>query len=244
MKRHSPEQDMRRMKAVLLLTATLAFIVSPLLAPDFRGYDPADFPVPRAEPLAQPASYAFSIWGLIYLWLAVHAGRGLLGRADDPDWDRPRWPLFVSVGLGASWLAVANAAPVVATVQIWVMLAGAIAALLRTPPAREPLLLVMPVALYAGWLTAAASVSVGVVLGGYGVAGEAAAAVVALVLATALAVWVQWRVPHAFLYGAGVIWALIGVAVANAGRAPVLALLAALAAGAVAVVSWRGLRRF
>lgn len=235
-------RDTRRLKAVLVFCAALAFVVSPAFAPEFRGFDPASFPVPQDDPLVQPASYAFAIWGPIYLWLLVHAGWGLIARADDTDWDRPRWALFGTLALGASWLAVAAAAPLFATVQIWAMLALALLALFRTPATRERLLLAFPLALYAGWLTAAASVSLGIVLAGYAVTGEAVAAVVGLALATGIGLAVQKRLPRAPLYGAGVVWALVAVVVADAGRAPVLAALAALAAGAVGLVTWRGLR--
>jgi hypothetical protein len=223
-------QDTRRLKAVLLFTAALAFAAAPFLTPGFGGFDPAAFPVPQADPPVQPAGYAFGIWGLIYLWLLAHAGFGLFARADDPQWDAPRWPLFASLALGASWLAVANAEPVLATVQIWAMLLLAVAAALRTSPAAGPWLHAAPVALYAGWLTAAAWVAFGFLLGGYGLLGGNWAAAVSIAGATGSAVAVQRRLGRAPLYGAAVIWAFAAVAVANAGERLPLALAAVAAA--------------
>ena len=48
-----------------------------------------------------------------------------------------------------------------------------------------------PVAIYAGWLTAASSVSIGLLLGGYGILSATWAAIVALSLGLALALIVH-----------------------------------------------------
>jgi hypothetical protein len=96
----------------LVIVAAIAFVVTPFFADPFTGFDPALFPVPVDDPPIQPAGWAFAIWGVIYLWLLVSAGFGLFKRDIDPDWDRLRWPLFVSVAIGASWISVALIAPV------------------------------------------------------------------------------------------------------------------------------------
>jgi hypothetical protein len=236
------DRDTSRLKAILLFAAAVAFGVAPWLTPGFGGFDPAAFPVPQADPPVQPAGYAFAIWGVIYLWLFAHAAWGLFARPDDTGWDSPRWPLFGSLALGASWLAVALSAPVVATVQIWAMLLLALAALFRTPPGRERWLLEAPLALYAGWLTAASFVALGFLLGGYGLMGERAAAVLCLIGAAAVGLVVQTRLGRAPLYGAALVWALIGVVVANAGSAPGIAVLAALGAAAAALAALRAAR--
>lgn len=237
------DRDTRRLKAVFLFSAAIAFAVSPFFVTGFNGFDPTDFPVPQEDPPVQPAGYAFSIWGPIYLWLIVHGGWGLFARSDDAGWDAPRWPLTGSLALGASWLAVANAAPLAATVQIWAMLLLALMALFRTPPRQERWLLSAPVALYAGWLTAASWVSVGLVLAGYGLTGQTLAALMALTGAVATGLIVQMRLGRAPLYGAAIVWALVAVVVANASGALSLALVAALGAGAVGYVALRAARQ-
>ena len=68
------------LRALLVLIATLAFAVSPVFVPGFGGYEPAQFPNPIEAPVVQPAGYAFSIWGVIYLWLLVSASFGLWKR--------------------------------------------------------------------------------------------------------------------------------------------------------------------
>ncbi|MGB8621815.1 MAG: hypothetical protein WCD16_03255, partial [Paracoccaceae bacterium] len=154
-------------KAVLVFCATLFFVLSPLLSGGFGGFDPTQFPVPQDHPPVQPAGYAFAIWGLIYLWLLVSAGAGLFLRAKDTGWERARLPLILSLGPGAAWIGVAHLSPVWATALILWMLATALIALFLTPQ-RDRWLLEVPVALYAGWLTAAGWVSVGLVGAGYG----------------------------------------------------------------------------
>jgi hypothetical protein len=124
-------------------------------------------------------------------------------------------------------------------VLIWLMLAGALLALFAAPRG-ERWLLQAPLALYAGWLTAASCVSVGLMLGGYGVMSEPLAAVAALALAVLIAGAVQLALPYAPEYGAAVLWALIAVVVANLPDAPVLAGLAGVGAALIGGAMLRG----
>ena len=210
-------------KPWLVLVAAIAFFVAPFVSPPFTGYNPAMFPVVIARPYIQPAGYAFSIWGLIYTWLAVHAVFGLVKRADDVAWDMTRLPLAGSAAMGAVWLAIAGVAPVTATVVIWVMLGLALLAFLRADPARDRWLLVAPIAIYTGWLTAAAAVSLGVIVAGFGLLSNSASAFAMLALVLGIAVTVQMRKRGVLEYGATVIWALVGVIVANWGDARMVA---------------------
>lgn len=231
---------MERMKAILVLTATLAFVTSPLFSGAFGGFAADRFPVPQNDPPVQPAGYAFSIWGLIYGWLLVHAVFGLLRRDTDAAWDAPRWPLILSLAVGASWIPVALINPVWATVLIWVMLIAALAALFGTASRPDRWLLQAPVAIYAGWLTAASFVALGVVGAGYGVlTGSTGWAWIALLAALALAAAVQLRLRRAPEYGVTVAWALVAVAVTNWGQDWALTALAC--AGAV-LMGWLGWR--
>ncbi len=65
----------------------------PFFTPEFGGFDPNLYPVPQEYPPAQPAGYAFAIWGLIYVWLIAHGAFGLFARAKDPVWDAGRPPV-------------------------------------------------------------------------------------------------------------------------------------------------------
>ncbi|HOZ35110.1 MAG TPA: hypothetical protein PLM52_19725, partial [Tabrizicola sp.] len=110
---------MPRILAFVLVLATIVFVTAPLFTPPFTGYDPGAFPVAIPDPAVQPAPYAFSIWGVIYLWLLLHAGFGLARRVHDPGFSRVRPPLIVATVLGAVWLAIAGASPELAAGVIW-----------------------------------------------------------------------------------------------------------------------------
>lgn len=225
--------------AALVCLGTLAFGLAPFVTPPFTGFDPALFPVRIDRPAIQPAGYAFSIWGLIYLWLAAHALFGLVRRRDDPAWDRTRWPLIVALAVGSVWLAIAGTSPVWATLTIWVMQATALTAFLRADSGRDRWLLLAPLAILSGWLSAAAAVSTGVLVAGYGLLSNEMSATMMLALVLAVSVSTQRRQPAMPVYGATVIWALIGVVVVNAADLPVISALAGLTALAVAFLLWR-----
>jgi hypothetical protein len=200
-----------------LLVAALAFAGAPLLTPPFTGYDPTIFPVVIARPSVQPAGYAFAIWGVIYLWLILHAGFALLRRRGNAAYLRPALPLLGALILGTLWLAIAGGYPITATAVILIMAALALTAYLRAEPSFERWLLAAPLAIFAGWLTAAAAVSLGVILAGYGVLGDTAAAIAMLILVLAIALPVQAYRPQMPVYGATVTWAIVGIIVANWG---------------------------
>jgi hypothetical protein len=200
--------------AVLTLILTLSFVVSPALTSPFTGFTADQLPIPQISPPVQPAGYAFAIWGLIYLWLVVSAGYGALRRGAANDWDKARWPLIASLAVGTPWLAVANASAVWATILIFVMAAGAILALLRAPQ-RDVWLFKVPVGIYAGWLTAASFVSLGSTAAGFGVlTGALGWAYLGIIGALCVAIVVLWR-SAATSYGLTVVWALVGIIIAN-----------------------------
>lgn len=208
---------MEQFRAPLLLLATLAFGAAPFLTEPFRGFPPDAFPVVIARPSIQPAGYAFSIWSIIYLWLFVHAVFGLWKRRDDPDWVVTGWPMTASLAVGSLWLFIAPQAPLVATLAIIVMAGLALVAFLRADTFADRWTLAAPIAIYAGWLSAAAAVSLGINMAGYGLLSDTAAALAMIAVVLVLAVTVQTRQPRMPVYGLTVIWALIGVAVANFG---------------------------
>jgi hypothetical protein len=234
--------DTARMKAILVLAAAVGFASSPFWSDGFGGFDPNRYPDPQIDPPVQPAGYAFSIWGPIYLWLLAHAGFGLVRRAGDAAWDAGRWPLFLSLAIGTSWISVAQRSPLLATLLIWIMLGGALIALLRTPRG-DRWWLAAPLGLYAGWLTAASFVALALLGGGYDIIfGETAWAWIALLTALATVLAIQSRVPHAPEYGLAAAWAFVAVAVQNWGVSVPLvgaALLAASIAAARALARVR-----
>lgn len=204
-----------RLPAAIVLVLAIAFAVSPAFTPGFGGYDPTQFPLMVARPAILPAGYAFAIWGMIYLWLILHALFGLLRRPDDTTWGATRLPLSGSLAIGTIWLAVAVRSPVMASVLIAVMLLLALVALFKAAARPDRWLLLAPLAIYAGWLTAATGVSIGVLITGYGLLPDTAAAVLMLCIVLVTAVMVQLRLQRAPEYGLTVIWAAVAIIVAN-----------------------------
>ena len=219
---------MHKVKAVFALVAAILFALSPVYSSGFNGFSAGQFPIPQDNPPVQPAGFAFSIWGLIYIWLLAGALFGLLNRCDDPAWDAMRWPYITSLVIGAAWIPVANINPAWATVLIWIMWASAALAFLRMGR-RDRIWLRTPIALYTGWLTAASCVALGLLLAGYGYVSEQTAAIAMIVLALILAAALLTLRPDTPEYAAAVIWALVGIAFANADpvNSPVLVLCGA-----------------
>lgn len=199
----------QRKLSILVLLLALAFAAAPLLSGGFNGFKPEQFPVTDAWP-AQPAGWAFSIWGLIYLALIVAAVLGLM--RGGLEWARVAGPLGVSLGVGVFWIAAANHAPLLATAMIVVMAGFAISAWLRSGPVLWQRL---PLGLYAGWLTAATGVALSAVLTGYGLLPARTAAVLMLLAVLAVAVVILTRPRSDWTYAPALLWALIGVIAAN-----------------------------
>ncbi|SDZ01675.1 hypothetical protein SAMN05444004_10549 [Jannaschia faecimaris] len=202
-------------RAALTLLLALTFAASPLFVEGFAGFDPAQFPVRIDNPPVQPAGYAFAIWGLIYLWLIAMATFGIWARSDHSGWDATRLPLIVSLGTGTPWLAVAVLSPVWATILIWVMLVSALIALVRTPQ-DDLWMLRAPIGLYAGWLTAASCVSLGISLPGFGIGPFDAEGWAIAALSLGLVITVAMLIARpSLMYGVAVTWALVAVLMRN-----------------------------
>jgi len=232
-------KDMKNTYAWLTLILTATFVVSPAFTNPFMGFTADQLPYPQIDPPVQPAGYAFAIWGLIYSWLVVSAVFGVWKRRSDAAWDHVRAPLMISLAVGTPWLAIANASAVWATITIFIMAAAAIVALIRAPKV-DGWWLQAPVGIYAGWLTAASFVSLGSTAAGYGIAlGSLGWAYLAIILALGVTLAVIARKPTAPEYGITVIWALIGIIVANLSGAVGVMILAAAGIIVVAGATWK-----
>ncbi len=217
------------MKAIFVLIIAIAFAIAPFLSPEFGGIDPDRYPVPQLNPPVQPIGWAFSIWEPIYLWLVAHAFFGAFKFRQDAQWDKARIALMLSLAVGTIWLPVALVSPIWATILICVMLIAALIALYQSRDASPGWIARWPVALYAGWLSAASFVSIGLLLAGYGFVDEFSAAVIALVLATGFAGYNGYRL-RSWPYAIAVSWGFMGIAVANMDSAIMLTGAASVAA--------------
>lgn len=220
-----------------VLVAAIVFATVPFFS-NFSGYGPDAFPIPQIDPPAQPAGYAFAIWGVIYLWLVVSAALGVVRHRTDPTWRAARLPLLASLIIGAIWLPIAETNAIAATVLIWAMLITALISLARAPDANR-WSFKAPIALYAGWLAAASWVSIALVAAGYGILFDAYTwAVIIIFAATGLgAIILLWlrAIPE---FGMAITWALIAVVVKQ-GLATPTAWLAAACAIVIAVLTLR-----
>ncbi|SDW26239.1 hypothetical protein [Litoreibacter albidus] len=204
------------MKAWAILAATTAFLISPFITEGFAGFRPDQFPIPQDDAPVQPLGYAFSIWSVIYLWLLVSAVIGVWKHRDDAHWDAARVPLFLSLAVGAFWIKVATLSVIWASVLIWVMLGTAVWALLAGRNIRPAWQFALPAGLYAGWLTAASCVSIGLLGAGYGIGGGAVMwALLMVSVAMLIAALVQHRAHGVWTYALAVVWALVGIIARN-----------------------------
>lgn len=229
--------------------ATLAFAVGQVALPGLlfaNGFEPAQAPRPSAGPTpVEPAGYAFIIWGLIYLCAlayALYQARPTL--AGDPLLARIGWLTAGGYGLTCLWLVVARVGPLWATVPVIAgmlcLLASAFLIACRWPgraSAGRRWLVTTPLALFAGWLTAATFVNAAEVLplygfGRFGLSVEAFS--LGIVAAASLLALVILRLSRWNLaYGLTVTWALGGIVVANLQRD--LSTAVALLAGGIAL---------
>lgn len=233
---------MKHILAPLTLLVTLSFIGSSFLS-GFTGFRADQLPIPQIDPPVQPAGYAFSVWLVIYLWLFAGAVYGLTRRRAAADWDSARLPLAASLLIGTPWLAVASINAIAATVMIVAMAALAIRALLRAP-ARDRLWFQVPAALYAGWLTAASFVALASTSAGHGLLTDSLGwAYIGIAGALVVAASVLWLRPQAPEYSLTVIWALLGIIVANGSVNPGVSLTAAAGIAILAALALRGWRK-
>ncbi|MBE2275699.1 MAG: hypothetical protein IAE87_05320 [Rhodobacteraceae bacterium] len=226
-------------KAVLLLCVAILFALMPFMLPARSGGQPGDSPVAILHPSMLETGYIFAIWIAIHAGLLAHAVYGLGQHHSDPAWDQPRTALMAAMFCGTFWLAFAGSNPVIATGLVLIMLGFALAAALRAP--RVPRWLALsPIALFAGWTTAAAAAAAGITLAGLGWLSDSAAALAGLLAVLVVAVGMQIRLGPVPEYGAAVILTMIGIAIAS-GNATVfwVALAGAAAMAAVTLATAR-----
>ena len=131
--------------------------------------------------------------------------------------------------------------PVWASLLIWIMLLTALGALFLAP-VEDRLWAAWPVGLYAGWLSAASCVSLGLLAAGYGWLDQTTAALVFVGLAIVIGGFVQGALGRAPSYGIAVIWALVAVVVQNFETTPMVAYVAGGGALVLAVPTLRAFR--
>lgn len=222
------------------------------------GQTPAEFAADSDANL-RVATYAFAIWGAIFLGLLIYAVRQVLPQTGESDLIRRMgWPSVLAILATGWWTIAASFDAEVATI---VLIFGALsvliialiqnAATIRSLPRfdRDRLTVAWPLAALAGWLTVASPVNLLTVATGNGDVPQGPDALMWSLLAvggvTLLGLWVTERI-RTLAYPLPISWGLVAVFVAEQTRNPTLAFAALAAAGVVlvgAVILAFGLKR-
>lgn len=210
------------LRVFVLLTAILQ-IAFPFFVNPFRE-GPQAFRS-GAPSQIEPAGYAFSIWGPIYLLALGYAAWQLtpVGRAD-PVTARIA-PLAIALYVGSSlWLAAAKYGPFWATMPILAVMAlcASLALVISTA---EPSsynwrtwAVVLPFGVYAGWTVCAMFVNIAEVAPAFGfnrfglsIHGYGVLSIIMAALAAGVVLWLTRGNP---VFAGTVLWALIAIVVA------------------------------
>jgi hypothetical protein len=220
-----------RVGAVLL--ATLAAIGVPAVQMGMGlGLSQREFAA-MGDTTLRAATYAFSIWSVIYLGLIAYAVWQALPRTRESALLRAfGWPSVGAIAGCGLWIVAASADLKWATVAVILAAAAcAVAPLLhhadevRAARGRERALVLWPLGMLAGWLTIASALNLLTVLTAEGMIGPETApawgaAGVLAVVAVGLAV--TWRT-RLFAYAIPIAWGLVAVFVAERTPKPTLA---------------------
>lgn len=207
----------------------------------------------RYPTLLTPAGYAFSIWGLIFLALTVYAIWQLLPaqRATYLPGHIAR-PLTVASVATASWVVLFAyeliEMSVVAMLVILLALIITYGRARRQVRARKvPRWVIIPFALYLGWISVATVLNVTIGLRELGWQQPLNISLLLALLLLALVVGLALTISNVFrdvVVGMVMVWALVAIWVARRGEYPELGWAALLGAAVVAVGSvWLGLRK-
>lgn len=232
-----------------LLFAFAQLALPPLL---FQGnFNELTAKPPLATPPnpATPAGYAFVVWALIFAGSMAYAVvQALPANASEPLFQHIGWATAGGFALCAAWLFAARYGPVWMTVPIILGMFACVAyAALSAASWHPPLssarhwLVLAPLTLYLGWLSAAVFINAADVLPGYGFDRFGltptwfGVLIVSLAGSVAITIILVWRVP--IIYPLTLTWALLAVAV-NARMTATPVAVASLAASLTLPAVW------
>jgi len=188
----------------------------------------------KYETVFTPASYAFSIWGLIYLLLTgfvIYQARGLFKSIENDDFVlKIGWWFVLSCFANCAWIvAWVYDFTGLSVLLITLLLISLVKIVLNSnmerwdAPFSKIVLLWWPFCIYAGWVTVAVIANISAWLtkigwNGLGLA-DATWAIIMILVAGSINLLMIWsrNMREFALVG---IWALIAIAVANSGEYP------------------------
>jgi benzodiazapine receptor len=204
--------------------------------------------------LITPVGYVFSIWGIIYILLAVFVIFQVLPSQKEKEYSKKIGSLFVlSSILNIVWLFLWQYQILgVSVILIFLLLATLIAIYLRLNigksivTLREKLAVHLPFSVYLGWITIASIANVAVFLvsenwDGFGINPVTWATVIIIVALVITLLVLATR--RDLAYGLVIVWALIGIAVNQSGNQSIVtfteagAIIILLALAAVVLLS-------
>lgn len=203
--------------------------------------------------LIAPDGPAFSIWSVIYLFLAAYVVWQWLPRSDGSPWARrTRLPAAASLALNGVWLLVVFAGWVLVSVLVIVAIAIALGVILRRTaelPDEGPwprVVVSVTFGLYLGWICVATCANVALWLVDLGVPAQGRAAgwvTVAVLGVVVVLVAVLLRLSERVLgtaLAAAVVWGVSWVAVGRLAGEPADAVVgyAAVAAVVLVLLAW------
>lgn len=210
------------------------------------GMTPAEFAA-QGDDTVRVASFAFTIWAVIYGWIAVYAVyQALPTTTETESLRRLGWPSFVAfAGIGlwvvasaanAQWASVAI---IFASLLVLLMPLIQNAKLFWSDSIRRRALIAWPLALLAGWLTIASIVNLLTVMTSQDLIAKGTGPVWslgAIGLAALVALFVTART-RLWTYPVPIAWGLIGVFFAGRTDGNDLQAFAALGAAILIVIS-------
>jgi len=227
-----------------IVTALAQPLVSGLVF--FEGFRTA--PVPNSQNLPtpiQPATYAFSIWPVIFLGCIAYAlYQALPWNIRSAVFRAIGWYTSAVMGLCCTWLIFARFGPVYMTLPIIVLMLTALLFSLAQVKLvhRSALrwLVAAPLGLYAGWLSVATFANFQEVLTGYNVYSTAEAPVqwaIGMIFSAACVAAAGNRMTHLNpSYIGGCAWALVAIGVVNLRQSSTLPVVVAAAAALVGLL--------
>lgn len=190
--------------------------------------------------LITPAGYVFSIWGIIYILLAVFVIFQALPSQREKEYSKKIGWLFVLSSLAnIVWLFLWQYEILsVSIVLMFLLLATLIAMYLRlnigksAVSLREKLAVHVPFSVYLGWITIASIANVSVFLvsenwDGFGISAETWATLIIIVALVITLLVLATR--RDIAYSLVIVWALIGIAVKQSGNQSIVTLTEASA---------------
>ncbi len=204
-----------------------------------------------------PASYTFSIWGLIYLsLLGFIVYQALPANRERPFQRRIGWLFVLNSAANSAWIFAWHYGSYLLSVFIMVAILLTLIAIFRRLrigrpdpdlPFAEKALVHFPFALYLGWITVAtianiASVSAFLGWDGFGISGPVWSAIMMVVAVLVAGLLLFQR--RSLAYAGVLIWALFGIRAAYPDTAVIAttALFAAIAVAGLAAAGYWGTR--